>query len=216
MKEPSESPSVNEHSQDISHGAVFPSYADIKDAICKYSHTNGFTVRSRDSRYDANKSIKFERIVCSCEGTSTSKVKNIVSTKNSIRSDCKWKVCIWRHEDKVQWTITTFNDEHNHELLRSELVDYRKREIPLEIQEHLKKLCDSNHDVSVSVLFNLLPTLCGEEVWNSSIFTKKDIQNFIYRYRRSRNSSIFSGADELIKDLICTRDRDPHFFFDFK
>ena len=41
MKEPSESPSVNEHSQDISHGAVFPSYADIQGAICKYSHTCG-------------------------------------------------------------------------------------------------------------------------------------------------------------------------------
>ena len=98
--------------------------------------------------------------------------------------DCDWKVTFWlQKEMNCQYKISTFNDNHNHEMSSNDEFKILNRQIPDDLKKRLSDICDSNYHWSPSQLYSFIPFLWPEIKYENFYYNKSDILNFMNQYR---------------------------------
>ncbi|XP_078166558.1 protein FAR1-RELATED SEQUENCE 5-like isoform X2 [Carex rostrata] len=203
-------------------GMEFASEKHVYNFYNTYGYITGFSIR-KQSRYINTKGIKMNlRMVCSKEGKSRKKRKQMEETIGGLiektpekersmqRSECKAYCQFRMHKDGV-WRITSLHKDHNHQLVPN--TPSKKRHlkshkyISMENRTRIELLSQQN--ISANQMREIIADESGGK--ENLHFSKKDVNNHITRVKKR-----LAGVDvNAMLDFFRRRQQiDADFFFE--
>ncbi|RYR25444.1 hypothetical protein Ahy_B02g059194 [Arachis hypogaea] len=154
-------------------GMTFPSVKDYETFYTNYAKRVGFSWNIRTTKWNQNRQITYQILVCSKAGYQRSKIDPLKKTNLTSEQNCKVRIIV-KKDKKLEYVLTFVNNQHNHVISPSMANTLRKNR---ELSLHAKWIAEINDQAGVTMRnrYQSLATTAGG--YDKLTFNEKDLRN---------------------------------------
>ncbi|XP_016185480.1 protein FAR1-RELATED SEQUENCE 5-like [Arachis ipaensis] len=156
-------------------GMTFPSVKDYETFYTNYAKRVGFSWNIRTTKWNQNRQITYQILVCSKAGYQRSKIDPLKKTNLTSEQNCKVRIIV-KKDKKLEYVLTFVNNQHNHVISPSMANTLRKNR---ELSLHAKWIAEINDQAGVTMRnrYQSLATTAGG--YDKLTFNEKDLRNHV-------------------------------------
>ncbi|XP_072060308.1 protein FAR1-RELATED SEQUENCE 5-like [Arachis hypogaea] len=185
----------------------FSSVKDYETFNTNYAKRVGFSWNIRTTKWDQNRQITYQILVCSRAGYRRSKIDPLKKTNPTFEQNCKVRIIVKR-DKKMEYVLTFVNIQHNHAISPSLAKTLRKNR---ELSLHAKRIAEINDQVGVTIRNTYQSLATAADGYDKLTFTeKKDLRNHVARSVRVIEEE---GDAQLLMQYFHRMQQQNHNFF---
>ncbi|XP_047326842.1 protein FAR1-RELATED SEQUENCE 5-like [Impatiens glandulifera] len=188
-------------------GMIFPSETDIRLYYKAYSLGTGFGISKLGTKNGPDGKQKWFSLACAKNGVFTSRGKNILHPRPSIKTNCKAMINVAvRNDGEVE--ITSVCLEHNHAMSPGKSRHLRSHKV---LDLEVKRRLELNDEAGITLAKSFQSFVVEAGGYDNLKFDERSCRNFISESRKLRLGN--GDAEALSQYFTLMQSKSPNFYY---